>query len=162
MFNFFGTKLKGLVYSAGKCVPIIRGAGLDQPGFEFLIERLRANEWVHIFPEGGRTREAKGRLRVPFKTGIGRLMADARPIMIPFYHYGMHEVLPIGKALPRSGQNVVVHFGHPTDLTPDWWAKHVDEQSTPAEQWKTLTQWSQSELESLQTRVLDSLSVQSR
>ena len=55
--NFFGTALKGLIYSAGKCVPIVRGGGLDQPGFSFLSERLKAGDWVHIFPEGGRTRE---------------------------------------------------------------------------------------------------------
>ena len=72
--NFFGTAFKGFIFSAGKCVPIIRGGGLDQPGFDFLLERLRLGEWVHIFPEGGRTREQTGKLKKPFKLGIGRLL----------------------------------------------------------------------------------------
>ena len=61
--NFFSTKLKGFIFSAGKCVPIVRGGGLKQPGFDFLVDRLKQKDWVHIFPEGGRTREAKGKLK---------------------------------------------------------------------------------------------------
>jgi len=31
-------------------------------------------------------------------------MAKARLIALPFYHHGMHEVLPVGAKLPRERQ----------------------------------------------------------
>ena len=108
--NFFGNNLKGIIYSAGKCVPIIRGGGLDQPGFDFLIHRLKKGDWVHIFPEGGRSREANGRLQTPLKIGVGKLMHEANPVVIPFYHYGMHKVLAIGSSLPRVGKRIRIRF----------------------------------------------------
>ena len=67
-------------------------------------------EWVHIFPEGGRTRRQEGRLKTPFKRGIGRLIDEAQPILLPFYHFGMHEVMPVGRWLPRIGKTVKVQF----------------------------------------------------
>jgi monolysocardiolipin acyltransferase len=152
--NFFGSKLKGIIFSAGKCVPIIRGGGLEQPGFEFLTERLKRGDWVHIFPEGGRTRDADARLRTPFKIGIGRLMVEARPIVMPFYHRGMETILPIGRAFPRRGKRVVVQFGTATDIDDTWLTKHLDDASSPMEQWRQATEWSQRELESLQTFVV--------
>ena len=82
--NFFGNRLKGLIYSGGKCVPIMRGGGLNQPGFDFLINRLKLGEWVHIFPEGGRTRDPMHLLQLPLKLGIGKLICEANPVVMPF------------------------------------------------------------------------------
>ena len=148
--NFFGTALKGFIFSAGKCVPIIRGGGLDQPGFDFLLERLRLGEWVHIFPEGGRTREQTGKLKKPFKLGIGRLLAEAKPIAIPFYHYGMHEILPVGKKWFSSGKKVRVQFAPSTTIDDDWLQTHFPN-STEKGLWKDLTNWSCEALESLES-----------
>src|SRR5207245_612976 len=78
--NFFGSRMMAHIFSAGKCVPIVRGAGLEQPGLDYLRDRLLEGGWVHMFPEGGRTRDPNGLLSQPFKAGIGRLMAEARPI----------------------------------------------------------------------------------
>ena len=33
---------------------------------------------------------------------------------MPFYHIGMHELLPIGAKLPRVGRRIKVLFGEPT------------------------------------------------
>lgn len=114
--NFFGNACKGIIFSAGKCVPIIRGAGLKQKGFDFLLDRLKAGDWVHIFPEGGRTRDTNGLLRTPFKLGIGRLIYEAQPMVIPFYHCGMQKIMPIGSILPRIQQKVQVYFGQAHDM----------------------------------------------
>lgn len=113
--NFFGSPLTARIFNAGKCVPIVRGAGLDQRGLDFLCDRLNEGAWVHIFPEGGRTRDSKALVTTPFKTGIGRLIAETRPIALPFYHYGMHEVLPVGSKVPRLRKKVRLVFGQPVD-----------------------------------------------
>ncbi len=96
-------------------VPIVRGAGLDQPGFHFLLDRLREGQWVHIFTEGGRTRHPLALMSHPFKSGIGRLIVETQPIAIPFYHYGMHKVLPVGSKVPRRGKAVRLVFGDAID-----------------------------------------------
>ena len=42
-------------------------------------------------------------------------MAKARLIALPFYHHGMHEVLPVGAGLPRRGRTVRIIFGEAFD-----------------------------------------------
>jgi monolysocardiolipin acyltransferase len=153
--NFFGSWLKGLLFSCGKCVPIIRGGGLDQPGFTFLLERLRAGDWVHIFPEGGRTRESGARLRSPFKTGIGRLLVEAQPIAMPFYHRGMHEILPIGSRLPRWGNEVDVLFGEPTRIDEDWLHQLDMDSDDPAARRDRATAWAEATLMALERRSME-------
>lgn len=115
--NFFGSPFKAWLFTAGKAVPIARGSGLNQPGLAFVRDRLAEGAWVHIFPEGGRTRDPRALMTHPVKTGIGRLMAEAQPIALPFYHYGMHEVLPVGARLPRRGKSVRLVFGDPVDCS---------------------------------------------
>ena len=109
--NFFGTPLRARVFNAGKAVPVVRGAGLEQPGMAFLAERLDAGDWVHIFPEGGRSRDPEGRLRRPLKSGLAHLVRHAQPMLLGFHHRGMERIAPIGSRLPRVGQRVEVRFG---------------------------------------------------
>ncbi|MCH8345338.1 MAG: 1-acyl-sn-glycerol-3-phosphate acyltransferase [Chloroflexi bacterium] len=113
--NFFGSPLKSWFFTSGKGVPIVRGAGLDQSGFHFLLDRLREGQWVHIFPEGGRTRHPLALMTHPFKSGIGRLIAETQPIALPFYHHGMRDILPVGSMVPRRGKAVRLVFGDPID-----------------------------------------------
>lgn len=147
--NFFSTALKGFIFSAGKCVPIVRGGGLDQPGFDFLLQRLALKDWVHIFPEGGRTREDAGKLKTPFKLGIGRLLAEAKPIAIPFYHYGMHDVLPVGSSIPRTGNKVLVQFAAATDINDQWLSENYPALQS-RDRWQALTDWSYHQLAALE------------
>lgn len=153
--NFFGNNLKGIIYSGGRCVPIIRGGGLEQPGFDFLIDRLNNGEWVHIFPEGGRSRDKEHRIQKNFKIGIGKLMRETNPVVMPFYHYGMHDVLPIGKALPTSGKKVDVYFGEPTIIDEQWWEeqlKNTPSAITPHSSWKQASVWAEKTLLSLEAQ----------
>ncbi len=115
--NFFGTQVRSAVFNAGKCVPIVRGAGVDQPGMKFLAARLKVGDWVHIFPEGSRSRDPHGRLQTPLKTGLAELIRESAPMVLPFYHDGMSNVLPIGSRLPHMGKTVTLRFGEPNDST---------------------------------------------
>jgi monolysocardiolipin acyltransferase len=151
--NFFGNRFKGWLFSCGKCVPIIRGGGLDQPGFSFLLEKLRAGDWVHIFPEGGRTRNPEGRLHMPFKAGIGRLLTEAEPTVVPFYHHGMSKILPIGGRFPRVGHEVQVKFGPPTRIDPSWLAEHAAPSMERTVRWRLATTWAESQLQALEVSV---------
>jgi len=146
--NFFNTRLKGWFFSAGKCVPIVRGAGPDQVGLRFLIDRLRAGEWVHFFPEGGRSRDPDARLRHPFKPGIARLIEEAMPVMLPFYHLGMGDVLPIGARLPRLFKRVVVRIGAATNCDEAFLETFPEERRHHA-----VGEWAYEQLRSLECAV---------
>jgi monolysocardiolipin acyltransferase len=119
--NFFGSAPKAWLFTAGRGVPIIRGAaGIDQPGMRFLRDRLLEGEWVHMFPEGGRTRDPEARMLSEFRGGTGWLIAETKPVVLPFYHYGMHRVLPVSAVRPRSGNTVEVRFGEQVDCDKAW------------------------------------------
>ena len=143
--NFFGTPLKARVFNAGKAVPLVRGAGLEQPGMEFLRERLSRGDWVHLFPEGGRSRDPEGRLCTPFKGGLAHLIQVARPLVLPFHHQGMHRVLPVGARVPRIGQRVVVRFG----------AVLASDQELADQAPQAITAWAERELLQLQARATE-------
>ena len=118
--NFFGSPFKAWLFTAGKSAPIVRGVGLDQPGMLFLRDRLAEGAWVHMFPEGGRTRDAGARMNPDFKPGTGWLIAEAKPLVLPFYHHGMQHVLPVGSIRPRRGHIVSLLFGEPIDCDEAW------------------------------------------
>jgi monolysocardiolipin acyltransferase len=118
--NFFGNRFKAWLFTAGRSVPIMRGTRLDQPGVDFLRDRLIEGDWVHLLPEGGRTRDPEALLISSFKAGIGMLIAETKPLALPFYHYGMHSVLPVGAVRPRVGQNVRMVFGDVIDCDDEW------------------------------------------
>ena len=56
------------LFRAFKTIPVDRGEGLFQPGMQAAVQRLDAGEWVHMFPEGTRTKD--GSLG-PTRQGVG-------------------------------------------------------------------------------------------
>lgn len=103
-------------FCAAKVLPVERGAGLSQFGMQLAQSRLAEGEWVHIFPEGTRSRD--GRM-LPIRKGVGWLVASAAasggqpPMVLPFVHSGMEDVLPKGRSLPKLGQELRVLVGEP-------------------------------------------------
>lgn len=114
-------------FSLGKTFPVIRGEGLEQSAMNFALSLLRYNQWLHMFPEGRVMRDANQQVisnkerGYIFKWGVSKLILDylksktfgdepARSIRIlPFYHLGMDEVLPIGRPyVPRYGKQISI------------------------------------------------------
>ncbi len=153
--NFFGSGWKAWIFTAGKCVPVVRGGGVGQDGFQFLSDRLAAGAWIHIFPEGGRTRDPRALMQAPFKLGIGRLIDETHPIALPFYHHGMQGVLPLGSSRPRAGQRVHLLFGNPTSCDDAFVAATVANvgSNNERDRWEALSTWAYDALRELELRV---------
>ena len=84
---------------------------LNQAGMIEACARVATGDWLHLFPEGGRSRTLS--LRKP-KRGVGKVIyhcPDAQ--VLPICFYGMHDVLPVKAALPRPFKKVVVTVGEP-------------------------------------------------
>jgi 1-acyl-sn-glycerol-3-phosphate acyltransferase len=106
--NFFRGPFFSWLMRAVNCIPITRGQGVFQPGMEESIRRLKAGCTLHVFPEGTRSRTGeigKG------KIGVGRLVRETGAKVVPCYHTGLNEVLPIGHKIPRIGKRVRIHVG---------------------------------------------------
>ncbi|XP_072746188.1 tafazzin isoform X1 [Anoplolepis gracilipes] len=104
-------------FMLGKCIPIVRGAGVYQEAMDFCIERLACGEWVHVFPEG-KVNMLKEEMRL--KWGVGRLILESpiTPIVIPICHLGMDEVLPNEPPyMFKMGKKVTMNYGEPIDFS---------------------------------------------
>ncbi|CAO1942924.1 unnamed protein product [Urochloa humidicola] len=100
-----------------KVLPVSRGDGIYQKGMDMALSKLNSGGWVHIFPEGNRSRDG-GKTIAPAKRGVGRLVmdADSLPVVVPFVHTGMQDIMPVGKRIPRAGKRVVVVVGDPINF----------------------------------------------
>ncbi|XP_068663655.1 uncharacterized protein [Aristolochia californica] len=113
----FRNPMTSAFFRCVKVLPVSRGEGIYQKGMDMAISKLNSGGWVHIFPEGSRSRDG-GRTIGSAKRGVGRLVMDADkiPIVVPFVHTGMQHVMPIGSSFPRIGKKVTVVIGDPIYL----------------------------------------------
>ena len=115
----FTNPVVGSLLAAGRVLPVERGRGALQPGMDAVVRRLDAGEWVHMFPEGRRGEFGAG--LGAMRPGVGRLIADAQPtpLVVPFYHRGLHQLLRKGELLPVAvGKHIHIDVGEPLDLAP--------------------------------------------
>lgn len=126
-------------FRAGKVLPVDRGAGVDQLRMRVARNRLQHGDWIHIFPEGTR---GDGSQMLPARRGVGWLVASSvsvsspttngrenksidtsnLPLIVPYVHSGMEEIVPRGAIVPRPGKSVRVLVGeaiHVEDLIRD-------------------------------------------
>ncbi|KAI4471047.1 taz protein tafazzin [Holotrichia oblita] len=104
-------------FAFGKCVPIIRGAGVFQDAVDFCIQQLNKGSWVHVFPEG-KVNMTKENMRL--KWGVGRMIFESlvTPIVIPIWHIGMDDVLPNDPPYYlRLFKKLTFNFGNPIDFS---------------------------------------------
>jgi monolysocardiolipin acyltransferase len=82
-----------------------------------MAERLRTHgDWLHVFPEGKVRQD--GRMN-KLKSGLAHVLcgiADAQPVVLPFHHRGMEEVLRVKTFVPHVGKRVNVLVGQPIEL----------------------------------------------
>ncbi len=106
-------------FRSGKTLAIDRGEGLAQPIMLTTAALLRRGDWVHVFPEG--RVNYTGTLG-PLRWGVGKLLCDTvangqpAPLVLPWYHSGMGDVMPKGSRVPRVGHTVTVTVGEPLHL----------------------------------------------
>lgn len=153
----FSTPFRCAFFSRAKAIPVVRGDGVHQKGMEVALERLNQGEWIHIFPEGAiNMNDAIKRL----KWGVGRLIAEAQvtPIVVPFWHEGMDDVLPNQSPyIPRIMQRVTVLIGEPMEFT-DTVEEYRKAKKTAMEARKQITDQIQERFQELkeETRLLHS------
>ncbi|GAB5370397.1 hypothetical protein AAMO2058_001489400 [Amorphochlora amoebiformis] len=80
----------GRMLTSVKVIPVERGGGLDQSRDE-------------------------GKTLKKLKVGVAALVvsADVPPPVIPFYHHGMHNVLPVGAQSLKTGNKIRIVVGEP-------------------------------------------------
>ncbi|MFH4974758.1 hypothetical protein AB6A40_001467 [Gnathostoma spinigerum] len=101
-------------FSLGRCVPVVRGAGVHQRGVDFCIEKLAQNAWIHVFPEGRVTPDP-----IRIKWGVARLVMECPkpPVVLPIWIKHMADVWPSKKPYyPRFGNDVSVTVGKELDM----------------------------------------------
>lgn len=88
-------------------------APLNQPGMVEACARVSLGDWLHFFPEGGRSRSLELR---PARRGVGKVLYhNPDALVLPFCFYGTQEVMPVRSMLPRPFKRVVVTFGEPVE-----------------------------------------------
>ncbi|KAL5222991.1 hypothetical protein ABZP36_027704 [Zizania latifolia] len=113
----FTNPILSTFFRSVKVLPVSRGEGFYQKGMDMALSKLNNGGWVHIFPEGSRSKDG-GKTIAPAKRGVGRLVMDADdlPVVIPFVHTGMQDIMPVGKRIPRAGKRVIVVVGDPINF----------------------------------------------
>lgn len=91
--------------------PVRRGKG-DLRAMRQIIRHM-STEKVMLFPEG--TRSPDGRLQVG-KRMVGKLMYQARPVIIPTAIQGTDALLAPGRLWPRWRPPVSIRYGPPVDV----------------------------------------------
>lgn len=127
--NFFNTPILAWMSRNWRVIPVKRGRK-DIEVMNRIIKML-PNVTMINFPEGTRSRTGKlGKGR----PGVGKIIYDAKPTVIPVRVIGMDKILPIGSYIPRIFKRIEVYCGKPLDFSdlyplPDnkeTWMKIVD------------------------------------
>jgi len=111
--NFYKNRLLSWYMDRVKCIPVERGKGIDQFSQKLVTKKLQEGNVVHIFPEG--TRSRTGEL-LPGKAGVGKRIYESRVKVIPCYHEGLREVLPVGTHFPKFGKKIRIIIGEPVNF----------------------------------------------
>lgn len=109
--NFFRNPTISWFSSRWRCIPVRRGVR-DFEALAMMTKALPTGQML-IFPEGTRSRDGK---LLEGRPGTGKLIHDTRCKVVPVYHRGMHNLLPIGRSFPTFFNRIDVYVGKPIDM----------------------------------------------
>ncbi|KAI3386438.1 hypothetical protein SNEBB_009096 [Seison nebaliae] len=145
----FTKKTHNILFSLGRCIPVVRGDGVKQIGVDFIIDILNNGGWMHIFPEGG-VNEEKTNKR--FKWGIGYILNNIKmkhPLVLPLYHKDFDHVLPNQKPYRlQMGKQVRINIGEVIDMK-EYLERMEEEYPEEIERRKMITTYLQHRMYSL-------------
>ncbi len=111
--NFFLNPILSWFLQKCQAIPITRGRGVFQPGMMRVKELLQEGKIIHIYPEGTRSRSGDiGRGQV----GVGKLARETKMKVVPVYHEGTQNILPVGSKKLRINQKVAIIVGEPVEM----------------------------------------------
>ncbi len=106
-----GLELEPYLRSFVTARPGEQPTSLDQVGMLEACARINVGDWLHFFPEAGRSRNLSLR---PARPGVGKVIYHTPEAeVLPLCFYGTQDVLPVGALVPRPFQKVVVSVGKP-------------------------------------------------
>ena len=91
-------------------IPVDRDGGSDVTAIKRVLNALKLQKIIIMFPEG--TRSQDGQLQKP-KPGVGLFACRAQVPIVPARIFGSFEAFGKGDKLPRAGSQVTVVFGRP-------------------------------------------------
>jgi 1-acyl-sn-glycerol-3-phosphate acyltransferase len=110
--NFFRNRIIGWFSWRWRCIPVRRGIK-DMEALRNMTAALRSGHMC-IFPEG--TRSRTGELKEG-RPGTGKLIHDTQCKVVPIYHSGMENLLPVGTVWPRIFRRIELNVGKPIDMS---------------------------------------------
>jgi len=111
--ELFGLPVVGRLLDSWGAFPVRRGRG-DRRAMRRIETHMQTGK-VMLFPEG--TRHSDGRLGQGKRT-LGKLIYNARPVVVPLAVWGTNQVWPEDRCLFRWRPSIGVCYGAPLDLQP--------------------------------------------
>lgn len=106
----------GWVMSSGRHIPVERNSVRAGRALDGVRTSLDAGECVIVYPEGTFTTDPDG-WPMRGKNGVARLALTTRTPVVPVAQWGVRELLPPGKFVPRPWRKVTVVAGEEVDLS---------------------------------------------
>ena len=90
--SMFSHPISAWYFTSIRVIPTFHGRGVMQESVNKSIDVLkRRNGWMHVFPEG-RVNKNSYRVYTRLKWGIGRMMAEAKPTLLPLRHFDLEQL----------------------------------------------------------------------
>ncbi len=106
---------KFMIYRLLRCIPVNRGR-FSSETHQLMSECLQQSTML-LFPEGGIT--PTGRIKPKGRPGVGALIHRTRCTVVPIYHHGLEQILPVWASRFYWGKDIYCRIGAPLDFTEE-------------------------------------------